>query len=114
MFFRDQFVDGKYVGDHLFGPVLAGEHAWRRIRRRRPSMTTMIVRVDVEAVLREVVGKTVIARSVFGKAMVDLHDSASRFGSLFRKKVQYRAGRRSKRASFLEWHPWPILPGGER
>jgi hypothetical protein len=54
-------------------------------------MAAMVVRIDVEAMSGEMIGEACVARGVLGKAVVDLHNSASRFGRLLDKKIQLRA-----------------------
>jgi hypothetical protein len=70
-------------------------------------MAAMVVRIDVEAIYREPVGEAAIARRMLGKAVVDLHNSASRFGRFSNKKIQPCAGLRMKNALLVERHRRP-------
>src|SRR5690606_35919631 len=109
MLICDQIVDSKNIGEHFFDAVLVREHAGRRIRCPRAAVAAMVVRIDMEAMCSEMVGKALVARGVLGKAMVDLHNSARWFGGLLHKNVQRRTGRRIQDAPVVESHPYRSL-----
>ena len=62
----DQVVNGGDIGDDLFPTAGCAEAAWRRIGRRREAMAAMVVRIAVEAVRCQNIGKPLVARRVLG------------------------------------------------
>ena len=79
---RDDLVHGRHVGDDLGHAVAVAEFAGRRVRRPRRAMTTMVVRIDMAAMLAEEGCEAGVTHRVLGQPVIDLDDSS---GPAFRQ-----------------------------